>query len=161
MEGEAEIPFVRHSVQRERQPLADQRMRLDFASCKNRGALAVPDQDGSRAPGGGRMPGQEGAVGVRQLGLESRRGTNGPAGLGRREGPAAVPYGFDAGFERERRDRAAPEFTGLAQERGRIASRLQPCAADRGGKGPAGTEAVKKPVETVRPGRAVPSSATD
>lgn len=96
MHGEAKVPFVRHSVQREAQSFADQTSRLRRLSCKNWGRLAVPQED---RPGSARwrwktLKGL--TIGVAQTRHSSRGGPHRPSGRRRGQGPAAIPDGLDA-----------------------------------------------------------------
>lgn len=79
MHGEAKVPFVRHSVQRQGQSFADQTPRLGRLSCKNRGRSIVPQQDRT---GGANWCGQplEGlTLGAGQARHPSRDGTDRPS----------------------------------------------------------------------------------
>jgi len=161
MHGEAKVPFVRHSVQREAQSLADQTARFRRLSCKNRGSAVVPQQDGT---GGARrrwkLP--EGlTIGVGETGQSPRGGTHRPAGRRPDKRPAAVPHGFGVGSEHEIVSVGASELAGFTHDEDRLAGGDQAGAARCRREDLARTETREEDVEAVTPGRPVAAAGAD
>lgn len=149
MHGEAKVPFVRHSVQREAQSFADQTSRLRRLSCKNRGSAAVPQQDRT---GGARRRGKRPeslTFGVGQPRQASRGGPHRPARRWRDKRPAAVPHGFGVGSEHDIVSVGASELAGLTHDEDCLACGFQPGAAQGGREILTGPEASEASAEAV------------
>lgn len=161
MHGEAKVPFVRHSVQREAQSFADQTSRLRRLSCKNRGSAAVPQQDGT---GGARRRGKRPeslSFGVGQTRQSSRGGTHRPARRWRDKHPAAVPHGFGVGSEHDIVSVGTSELAGLTHDEDCLAGGYQAGAARCCREDLARAEAREEDVEAVAPGRPIAAAGAD
>lgn len=126
MEGAAKVPFVRHSVQRQRQSFLDQRQRLGRAPCKNRRSGVVPDQHRQGAARGRGQGLQNRLISGGQGGHPPGGGNDGPSGRIDRDQPAPVPDRLDSGRERQRWSRPADEITGFPGQEDLIAACLDP-----------------------------------
>lgn len=161
MHGEAKVPFVRHSVQREAQSFADQTSRLRRLSCKNRGSAAVPQQDGT---GGARRRGKRPeslTFGVGQTHQSSRGGTHRPARRWRDKRPAAVPHGFGVGSEHDIVSVGTSELAGLTHDKDCLAGGYQAGAARCCREDLARAKAREEDVEAVAPGRPIAAAGAD
>ena len=135
MEDAAKVPFMRHSVQRQRQSLLDQRRRPARRPCKNWRSPFVPDQHRHGAARGRRQGLQRGPVSVRQGGHAAGDGGDGPARLVDGDEPAAIPDSLLARSERQGRRRTAREFSRFARQEDAVTMSLHPGAAEGGGEG--------------------------
>lgn len=159
MDGGAKVPFVRHSVQCQRQSLLNQRRRTAVRPCKNRRSPTVPDQYRHGPARGGWQGLQHRPVGVGQGGHAAPSRNDGPVRRIDGDGPTAVPDGLDAGNQRQRWTRSADELPGFAGHEDLISARLDPGTAKGGGEVLARKQAGADGGEAVSPRK--PVAATD
>lgn len=161
MDGRAKAPFVRHSVQRQRQSFRDQRVRLSHASCKNRDILAVPDQHRPCAARGGGRRLQPSRVHVGKGRHPSRRGTDAPAGLRRDDRPPAVPHRLGLAGQGCQGDAPTSEFTRFARHDDPVAGRRHPRSGQGRGEIRPPAQPGQQPLEPIATRRSVPSPGAD
>ena len=161
MDGGTKVPFVRHSVQRQRQSLLDQRRRPARRPCKNRRSRIVPDQHRQGTACRRRQGLHYGPVGVRKARHAPGGRGDGPSGRPDRDSPAAVPDGLDTRVKRQRLARPANELASLAGHENLCPARLDACSAEAGGEVLSGAQPVENGGEPVSTRQPVAAADTD
>lgn len=155
------VPFVRHSVQRQRQSFLDKRPRLCDRPCKNRRSSVVPDQHRLRPPHGRRHSLQDCSVGVRERRNPPRGGHDRPARHIGGDRPTAVPDHLHARRQRLWRYPPTGELPGLAADEDLIAVRGHAGSAHHPDEGLARPQPCQQRVQPLASRQPVSAPGTD